>query len=279
MEKKLIFLDIDGTLTEPGSNTPPGSALMAIRQAQEEGHRVFLCSGRSYAMLSPLLEYGFDGVIASSGGYIICGNQVLFDCPMTQEQKLRVLGVLKNNGIFCTIECRDNSYTDESFKEFLKQNENDGGNSELLRWREQIESSLGILPMKAYQGQPIYKIVIMCRFAQQLKEPKELLEREFVFCIQEGDQFGIINGELVNRKFDKGRGLEQVCRHFGYSAKDAVAFGDSMNDLEMIRTAAFGVCMENGSQALKNIADFVCPPVSEDGLYKGFVTLGLIKGK
>ena len=39
MEKKLIFLDIDGTLTEPGSNTPPGSALMAIRQAQEEGHR------------------------------------------------------------------------------------------------------------------------------------------------------------------------------------------------------------------------------------------------
>ena len=52
-----------------------------------------------------------------------------------------------------------------------------------------------------------------------------------------------------------------------------------MNDLEMIRTAAFGVCMENGSQALKNIADFVCPPVSEDGLYKGFVTLGLIKGK
>ena len=97
MEKKLIFLDIDGTLTEPGSNTPPGSALMAIRQAQEEGHRVFLCSGRSYAMLSPLLEYGFDGVIASSGGYIICGNQVLFDCPMTQEQKLREI-VEKDEG-------------------------------------------------------------------------------------------------------------------------------------------------------------------------------------
>ena len=55
MNKKLIFLDIDGTLTEPGSNTPPESALRAIRAAQKNGHLVFLCSGRNYAMLSPLL--------------------------------------------------------------------------------------------------------------------------------------------------------------------------------------------------------------------------------
>ena len=40
MGKKLIFLDIDGTLTEPGSNYPPESALKAIRGAQAKGHLV-----------------------------------------------------------------------------------------------------------------------------------------------------------------------------------------------------------------------------------------------
>ena len=66
--KKLIFLDIDGTLTEPGSNMPPESALRAVREAREKGHYVFLCTGRNYDMLSPLLSFGFDGVVASCGG-------------------------------------------------------------------------------------------------------------------------------------------------------------------------------------------------------------------
>ena len=41
MGKKLIFLDIDGTLTVPGSNEPPQSALDAIKAAQKKGNLVF----------------------------------------------------------------------------------------------------------------------------------------------------------------------------------------------------------------------------------------------
>ena len=70
--------------------------------------------------------------------------------------------------------------------------------------------------------------------------------------------------------------MEAVCRHLGVSVKDTIAFGDSMNDLEMLEAAAFGVCMENGSQALKETADWVCPGVSEDGLYLGFQKLGVL---
>ena len=53
MKEKWIFLDIDGTLTSPGSNVPPDSALEAIRAAQAKGHKVLLCTGRNLAMLSP----------------------------------------------------------------------------------------------------------------------------------------------------------------------------------------------------------------------------------
>ena len=49
MEQKLIFLDIDGTLTEPGKNIPPASAVEAVCRARKNGHKVVLCSGRNLA--------------------------------------------------------------------------------------------------------------------------------------------------------------------------------------------------------------------------------------
>ena len=95
MRKKIIFLDIDGTLTEPGSNVPPESAMKAVRGAQEKGHYVFLCTGRNYDMLSPLLPLGFDGMVASCGGYVRFKDQVIYDCPMTEEQKERAMTVYR----------------------------------------------------------------------------------------------------------------------------------------------------------------------------------------
>ena len=207
MERKIIFLDIDGTLTEPGSNEPPDSAVRAIAEARKRGHYVFLCTGRNYDMLSPLLKFEFDGVIASSGGYIQCGGDTIYDCPMTEEQKAKAMDVLKENGIFRTVECMDGSYTDEEFKDFLRSHKGEG-NSELLRWREQIEKSLHILPMKEYKGQPVYKIVVMSRTREQLEEPKRVLASDFEFCIQEENGRGFINGEIVNRQFDKGKALK-----------------------------------------------------------------------
>lgn len=268
--KRIIFLDIDGTLTEPGTNQVPESALKAIRGAQAKGNYVFLCTGRNYDMLSPLLQYGFDGLIGSSGGYIECGGKVIYDCPMTEEQRVKAMDVLKEHGVFRTVECRDGSYTDEGFKQFLREHASEGGNSELLRWREQIEKSLKILPMKEYQGQPVYKIVFMSETGKQLEEPQKVLNEDFIFCIQAPNRYGFVNGEVVNRKFNKGRGVERVCEYLQIPVEDTVAFGDSMNDLEMMETAGLSICMSNGSEQLKKLADDICPSVGEAGIYKAF---------
>ena len=75
MNRKLIFLDVDGTLTVPGGYEPPESALRAIKTARERGHKVFLCSGRNFGMLGPLRKYGFDGGIASCGGYVYAAQR------------------------------------------------------------------------------------------------------------------------------------------------------------------------------------------------------------
>lgn len=226
----------------------------AIRGAQVNGHRVVLCSGRNYGMLSPLLQYGFDGLVGSAGGYIEYGGEVVYDCPMTPEQQDRVLSVFEESGIYRTVESKDGSYTDEGFKDFLRESAGSGGNSELLRWREQLEQDLGIRPMAEYRGEPLYKLVFMCREAGQLRRPRQLLEAEFDFCLQDAGPSGILNGELINRKFDKGAAVRRLGGYLRIPLRDTVAFGDSMNDLQMIETggavgAMFGSFMGIGANA------------------------------
>ncbi len=273
-DKKLIFIDIDGTLTVPGENEPPKSAVEAIRKAQANGHECFLCTGRNWDMLSPLLRYHFDGVIGSSGGYVTCHDEVLYDCPMTDAQRDTALTSLHKHGVFCTIEAKTGSWGDENMDAFLK--DQPSGNSEIERWRKALASNLGIRPMSQYDGSPIYKIVIMCNEMSQLDEAKSLLEKDFNFVIQEVAAHGCLNGELVNRQFDKGKGVEKICRKLGVPIADTIGFGDSMNDLEMMQTVAVPVCMGNGAEALRKVSRIVCPPVQEDGLAKAFADLGLI---
>lgn len=272
---KLIFLDIDGTLTEPGSNVPPESALKAIRRTQEKGNLVFLCTGRNYAMLKPLLEYGFDGMVASAGGYVTIRDQVIYDHPMPQEDLEKALEVLHRNGVFCTVETKDATYGDENLGDFLSQAS--GNNSEIERWRKALSETLHILPMKDYDGRPAYKIVIMCQEAEQLSEARDLFEKDYDFCIQEVTAHGNCqNGELINRAFDKGRGIRMIAETLNVPIEDVYGFGDSMNDLTMIETVGVSVCMANGAEALKAISDLVVPSVTEEGLFKGFEQLGLI---
>ena len=275
---KLIFLDIDGTLTVPGENTPPQSAIDAINKARAKGHKIFLCTGRNPDMLKPLLKYKFDGFISCAGGYIAVGenyDEILYSHPMTDEQRDTALKALHDNGVFCTIEAEKGSWGDEDLGEFLStQGE---GNSEIERWRKALSSNLGIKPMSQYDGSPVYKVVIMCTKMSQLDEAKKLLGDEFNFVIQElKEPVTCINGEIINKDFDKGKGVKIICEKFHEKIENTIGFGDSMNDLEMIQTVGKSVCMANGSEALKKIADIVCPSVKENGLAKAFADLDLI---
>ena len=277
VNKKLLFVDIDGTLTLPGENIPPKSALKAIKQAQENGHKVFLCTGRNFGMLKPLLKYGFDGVIGCGGGLIQIGDKLIYDYPMTNQQRDLIMEVLKRNGVFRTIESKDITYGDENLGEMLKGVGK--GNSEIERWRKALSNDLGIRPMHEYDGRPIYKVVVMCERSEQLNEARELLEKDFVFAIQDVAAHNCLNGDIINRAFDKGQAIQRVCKYLNISILDTIGFGDSMNDLEMIRTVGISVCMENGSPKLKEISDVIAPGVEEEGLYKVFQKLKLIEGE
>ena len=145
-----------------------------------------------------------------------------------------------------------------------------------MRWRKAIEKDLGIQPMSLYDGRPVYKIVFMCHDLAQLEPAREALESDYNFVVQTAFTTDCINGELINRKFDKGLGVRLIAEHYGADIADTIGFGDSMNDLERIETVGIACCMENGSPELKAKCDIICAPPEADGIAITFRDLGLI---
>ena len=84
------------------------------------------------------------------------------------------------------------------------------------------------------------------------------------------------NYEISPAGVSKAVGIQVLCDHLGLSVEQAIACGDEGNDREMILAAGLGVAMGNAAAALKEIADDICAPVSEDGIYHYFAERGLI---
>jgi len=72
--------------------------------------------------------------------------------------------------------------------------------------------------------------------------------------------------EIQPRGVTKGAGLVRVCKLLGIPPSAAIAFGDNLNDLEMIQAAGLGVAMGNAHADLKRAARMVAPSNDEDGV-------------
>ena len=85
---KIIFLDVDGTLVNY-ENYIPESAVKAIRKARKNGHKVYICTGRSKAEVYPeLWEIGLDGMIGGNGSYVEHAGEIVFHKTFSSVQRL-----------------------------------------------------------------------------------------------------------------------------------------------------------------------------------------------
>jgi len=101
--------------------------------------------------------------------------------------------------------------------------------------------------------------------------PEELEALQPVLVARFGDRLFIAKSlphflELANPSISKGTGLAFVAEHLGFTAAETVAFGDGENDRELLAWAGYGICVENGDDSLKELADWVCPGVEEEGV-------------
>ncbi len=275
--KKIVFLDIDGTFTVP-LEKPTELAARAVREARKNGHRVLINTGRNMPIVSrEVLEAGFDGVVASAGRYIEIDGKVIRDSVLSEETIQKCLEIFHRFGIYCRIESPEGIYIDSSLQEILRSAEADLSNSEFIRMKKELASDAGVELYTEYSRKGAYKLGFICTDLADLEKTKPYLEQEFHYVVhpyaKDADCF---NGEIIRRDMDKGEAMKRVCEYYGADLADTVAFGDSMNDQQMLEYAGIAVAMGNSCQELKDCADVVCESVDEDGVYFEFKRMNLI---
>ncbi len=269
---KLFFLDIDGTIAMPGSDPTP-ALRRAIKLLQAQGDKVFLCTGRSTGFVPEAVQtLGCDGGIYSAGGYVLAEKKEIFRCFMPQKTLDAVRAVLDEIGASYTLECEKASYrAGEDLIPMLESLKKEQLHSELQRL---ISTNNRKLPAEQYSGEPVFKVSFILRSEEQAHRLQSLQPEntDLVFFDNFACSGLIFFGEISDVENNKGKSMLRLCRFYGLTAADCVAFGDSMNDAAVIKAAGEGWAMGNASPKVKAIADKVCGNCTEDGLAIALMT-------
>ena len=101
----------------------------------------------------------------------------------------------------------------------------------------------------------VNKLIIYCDPAYMPK----VVERSKLFKRDDCVGFNTANNlfEYCDPAINKGYGIKKLCKHFGVNLENCVAFGDEANDIQMLDYVGMGVCMKNGCQGAKDVANYV----------------------
>lgn len=261
MRRQLVSFDLDMTLLDHRDNIVPDSSMETLRRLRERGTVIVLATGRdmdNYYSRKYRDLIKADGVIHTNGTKITVGDRVIFEHHMDPGLLRRVLAFAKDRGYSVGMTVGDDDYYThkERVEEF-----------DIRRWGvcgRQFRDPRALLGMNvrtlAYMGEP---------------EGAKAIEREFpelklpLFA-------GLLGADIVERTASKAVGLKRLCQYFGVRMEDTYAFGDSMNDVEIIQEAGIGIAMGNALPKLKEAADYVTGDIREDGVYLACVHFGLI---
>ena len=277
MKSKSIFLDVDGTLVS-GHATMNPKVVEAINRARQNGHCVFICTGRNKTGIKyELAKADFDGIIASAGSYIEIDNKVIHSVYFNKLLVDKISKVFDENNIYYNYECTDVTYMSKKMVELFIGGVNfESGNIELEKMMQEEFKKFSIQDLSLYNNQDIHKICFIATDQIDVERAKKQLGDDVNMVIHDIFDATTINGELISKVDNKATAIKQVIDYLGIDKKDTIAFGDSMNDYEMINFVECGIAMGNACKELKEVASRVCRSVDEDGIYYEFIELGLI---
>ena len=277
MKRKSIFLDVDGTLVS-GHATMNPKVIDAINRARQNGHCVFICTGRNKTGIKyELAKADFDGIIASAGSYIEIDNKVIHSVYFNKLLVDKISKVFDENNIYYNYECTDVTYMSKKMVELFIGGVNfESGNIELEKMMQEEFKKFSIQDLSLYNNQDIHKICFIATDQIDVERAKKQLGYDVNMVIHDIFDATTINGELISKVDNKATAIKQVIDYLGIDKKDTIAFGDSMNDYEMINFVECGIAMGNACKELKEVASRICRSVDEDGIYYEFIELGLI---
>lgn len=253
MEKRMLFMDLDGTLLDDRKEITPGNRL-ALDQALERGHGVIITTGRPLkSAMDQARKLGMDKpgccLIAYNGAVIYdwAQEKQIFSRTLTYPVVYRVFDKVNPMGIHIQ--------TYDEWTVLVEPRCDD----------EAVRRYCGLINMEHrvvgdvhtdLTEEPVKVLLIDYEDQTELRKVESWLREtmpEEVDCFFSCDQYL----EVVPKGMSKGEAVVMLCRMMGVPVENAVAVGDAANDLSMIAMAGIGVAMANGTDEVKAIADYV----------------------
>lgn len=271
MRTRAIFLDVDGTYAHHGV-VPPGH-VTSVRAARAAGHKVFLCTGRpASALPESLTGAGFDGYVCGAGAYAVLGTDVLLDVRFPADLARSTIDVLTSHGTFAIYEAPESVYVQAGSPE---------------RTAQAVEA-FGVDPTSTATQIAIREVedLTSITFAKVICIGGDVPVEEMARLI--GPRVSVVptsvpnlgpgaySGEVYQASVNKSVGMKHVLDALGKTAADAVAFGDGINDLEMLEFAGTAVAIEGSDPRVLAAADRTARGPQHEGLAAAFEELGLI---
>ena len=268
MKYRLIAMDIDDTLLNKKKELSPATR-DALIKAQENGYIVTVASGRlpygvrPYAEMLRVPEFG-GYYMGFNGGAVMNNKHEKISAGYLDSRYIApVYDILRPTNATTMVHKGDIIYADSKVNPYTH-----------------IESDVIGLPLNVVDDLPsfidwdIHKFLIS-------GDPGELLDIEKQLISALGDEVDIYLSapwflEVMPKGINKGTGLKKVCDDAGIDISQAIAFGDSYNDVFMLRDAGLGIAMGNAEDEVKAAADRVTDDCDHDGIVKALKELEII---
>jgi Cof subfamily protein (haloacid dehalogenase superfamily) len=257
MGYKIVFFDVDGTITNHKDGSIPISTIEAIKTLKCRGLKVVAATGRPLSMCNELQELGIETFITANGGYVKHIQEVIHKVPMDKRiiEEVIEFAKIENNGLsFYTEGFSMNGVTEEEILIALK---------ETLSLEEYPETN----PLIHNED-----IFLLCLFASDASVEK--YKRKFPHLTFKRWHPYVLN--VLHEDVSKSLAIMKTLDFFCLDKSEAIAFGDGENDIDMLELVGLGIAMGNGNEKLKTVADFVTKPSSEYGIDYALKKYGII---
>lgn len=245
---KAIFFDIDGTLVSHKINDIPMTTRNCLKKLQEKGIKIFVSTGRHLVEMNdmPTNNISFDGYVTLNGNICLDQNfNYVYGTPFSENITQKLVAFFEKNEFPLVLIENERFYINYY-------------NHDVELAQKSISTPL---PDKSsYCGKDIFQGTLFIK-----KED----EHKVLHHLPEGCKFtrwSPLAVDIISTTSGKVNGIKHFLNELNIQREEIMTFGDSENDIDMIKFAGIGIAMGNASDDVKEVADYVTSSVDDDGI-------------
>lgn len=258
---RILFLDIDGTVLK-ADHTIEDSTKEAIKQVRAKGIEIFLATGRPlHEVYDIAKELEVTSFIGYNGAYASYQGKEIYNQPMRPETIDYFLKINANHDHEMVLYTKTENLFTAIDSKVVKQFVNYFDLRQNARYdRQYREKILGITLMNLAEDEP------------------KLYETEDLIFFSQVNVEGLTHSyDVIQNSVNKGRAVSHVLELLSIEPSQAIAFGDALNDKQMLKVVGESFAMGNAHPDLFAYAKRRTTAVDDNGIFNGLESLGLVK--